>query len=212
MNYIKYEYESGNGWQVEVTSMSSIPGRRVEKFLGNLDFYMIRECTDLRGVRLYRYDWLSPYEHLFISDTAKNNRIKQYSSRIFNVQVGGVNALVHSWLNEMLLLVRAHCRFLGGNALLSFRVEQFALDGADGKNQVPPRAAFSTAFQTLIHISCNKKHDAKFATESAWIADPMSALRVRRRGAPLEERSVRVLVGRRRHSRHLTFLERVLQK
>ena len=50
--------------------------------------------------------------------------------------MGGLNAFVHRFLCEVLVMVRAHCWFLGGNALLSFKLTHTLLFDNSHKHQV----------------------------------------------------------------------------
>ncbi|XP_065094151.1 C2 domain-containing protein 5 [Ochlerotatus camptorhynchus] len=83
---------------VDITPLSYVPGGRVEKYLGNLDFFFIRECT-----------------------AVKEN--------------GGLSGFVHSFITEVLAVVRAHVTALGGNAMVSFYITELVLVDNMHKNQ-----------------------------------------------------------------------------
>ncbi|KXJ68219.1 hypothetical protein RP20_CCG005000 [Aedes albopictus] len=83
---------------VDITPLSYVPGGRIEKYLGNLDFFFIRECT-----------------------AVKEN--------------GGLSGFVHSFITEVLAVVRAHVTSLGGNAMVSFYMTELVLVDNLHKNQ-----------------------------------------------------------------------------
>lgn len=78
--------------------MGYVPGARVEKYMGNLNFFFIRESTSIR-------------------------------------ETGGVCGFVHSFITEVLAVVRAHATALGGNAILAFSMTEMFLDESIHKNQ-----------------------------------------------------------------------------
>lgn len=51
-------------------------------------------------------------------------------------QIGGYSNFVHSFINELLAIVRAHITALGGNAMVSYYMNEFSLLSASHKNQV----------------------------------------------------------------------------
>lgn len=79
--------------------MSCVPGGKVEKYLGNLNFFFIRECTSIR-------------------------------------ETGGICGFVHSFISEVLSIVRAHVTSLGGNAMIAFYLNDLTLHDNVHKNQV----------------------------------------------------------------------------
>lgn len=83
---------------VDVTPLSYVPGGKIEKYLGNLNFFFIRECTSIR-------------------------------------ENGGLSGFVHSFVTELLAVVRAHVSALGGNALVSYYISEMLLFDNPHKNQ-----------------------------------------------------------------------------
>uniref|UniRef100_A0A2M4AC52 Putative ca2+-dependent phospholipid-binding protein n=1 Tax=Anopheles triannulatus TaxID=58253 RepID=A0A2M4AC52_9DIPT len=87
-----------DGYGVDITPMSCVPGGKVEKYLGNLNFFFIRECTSIR-------------------------------------ETGGISGFVHSFISEVLSIVRAHVTSLGGNAMIAFYLNDLTLHDNVHKNQ-----------------------------------------------------------------------------
>ncbi|XP_071444840.1 uncharacterized protein [Hetaerina americana] len=83
---------------IEVTPLSYIPGGHIQQYLGNLNFFFIRESTCIR-------------------------------------ESGGLSGFVHSFMTEVLCIVRAHARALGGNALVAFSIVECVLLHNPHKNQ-----------------------------------------------------------------------------
>ncbi|KRG01645.1 uncharacterized protein Dmoj_GI22687, isoform B [Drosophila mojavensis] len=83
---------------VDLTPLSFIPGGRIDKYLGNLNFFFIRESTSIR-------------------------------------ENGGISGFVHSFITELLAVVRAHIASLGGNAMVSFYLTELILFDNQHKNQ-----------------------------------------------------------------------------
>ncbi|XP_055637373.1 C2 domain-containing protein 5 [Toxorhynchites rutilus septentrionalis] len=83
---------------VDITPLSYVPGGKIEKYLGNLDFFFIRECT-----------------------AVKEN--------------GGISGFVHSFITEVLAVIRAHVTALGGNAMVTFYMTELVLVDNLHKNQ-----------------------------------------------------------------------------
>jgi uncharacterized protein YbjQ (UPF0145 family) len=50
-------------------------------------------------------------------------------------QIGGYSNFVHSFINELLAIMRAHITALGGNAMVSYYMNEFTLLSAAHKNQ-----------------------------------------------------------------------------
>lgn len=78
--------------------MGYVPGARLDKYMGNLNFFFIRESTSIR-------------------------------------ESGGVCGFVHSFIMEVLAVVRAHVVALGGNAMVAFYMTEMILDESIHKNQ-----------------------------------------------------------------------------
>lgn len=83
---------------IELTPLCHIPGSNINHYLGNLDFFFIRESTSIR-------------------------------------ESGGLNGFMHSFLTEVLAIVRSHVSGLGGNAMTSLHLTQNVLLYNPHKNQ-----------------------------------------------------------------------------
>lgn len=83
---------------VDITPLSHIPGGTIDKYLGNLNFFFIRETTSIR-------------------------------------EEGGPSGIVHSFVSEVLAILRAHVTALGGNALIAFFTSETILIHNLHKNQ-----------------------------------------------------------------------------
>jgi hypothetical protein len=79
--------------------LSYVPGGKIEKYLGNLNFFFIRESTSVR-------------------------------------ENGGISGFVHSFITEVLAVIRAHVTALGGNAMVAFYMTELNLVDNMHKNQV----------------------------------------------------------------------------
>lgn len=78
--------------------MGYVPGARMDKYIGNLNFFFIRESTSIR-------------------------------------ESGGICGFVHSFITEVLAVVRAHVTALGGNAMVAFYMTEMILNESIHKNQ-----------------------------------------------------------------------------
>ena len=83
---------------VDITPLSYLPGGRIERYLGNLNFFFIRESTSIR-------------------------------------ENGGLSGFTHSFVMEVLAIVRAHISALGGNAMVAFFMTKCVLLHSPHKNQ-----------------------------------------------------------------------------
>ncbi|EFN78199.1 C2 domain-containing protein 5 isoform X2 [Harpegnathos saltator] len=83
---------------VDITPLSYLPGGRIERYQGNLNFFFIRESTSIR-------------------------------------ENGGLSGFTHSFVMEILAIVRAHITALGGNAMVAFSMTQCVLLHSPHKNQ-----------------------------------------------------------------------------
>ncbi|XP_076290248.1 C2 domain-containing protein 5 isoform X1 [Lasioglossum baleicum] len=83
---------------VDITPLSYLPGGRIERYLGNLNFFFIRESTSIR-------------------------------------ENGGLSGFTHSFIMEVLAIVRAHITALGGNAMVAFFMTKCVLLHSPHKNQ-----------------------------------------------------------------------------
>ncbi len=84
---------------VDLTPLCYVPGGKIDKYLGNLDFFFIRESTSVK-------------------------------------ENGGISGFVHSFITEVLAIVRANVTALGGNAMVSFYMTEMILVDNPHKNQV----------------------------------------------------------------------------
>ncbi|XP_030572145.1 C2 domain-containing protein 5 isoform X2 [Drosophila novamexicana] len=80
---------------VDLTPLSFIPGGRIEKYLGNLNFFFIRESTSIR-----EYGGISGFVHGFITELLAVVRAHIAS-------LGG-NAMVSFYLTELMLFDNQH--------------------------------------------------------------------------------------------------------
>jgi hypothetical protein len=83
---------------VDLSVLSYVAGGKIEKYLGNLNFFFIRESTSVR-------------------------------------ENGGICGFVHSFITELLAIVRANVTCLGGNAMTSFYMTELILVDNPHKNQ-----------------------------------------------------------------------------
>ncbi|XP_055848017.1 C2 domain-containing protein 5 isoform X2 [Episyrphus balteatus] len=83
---------------IDITPLTYVPGGKIEKYLGNLNFFFIRESTSVR-------------------------------------EIGGISGFVHSFITELLAVVRAHITTLGGNAMVAFYMTELILVDNQHKNQ-----------------------------------------------------------------------------
>lgn len=84
---------------VDLTPLCYVPGGKIDKYLGNLNFFFIRESTSVK-------------------------------------ENGGISGFVHSFITEVLAIVRANVTALGGNAMVSFYMTEMILVDNPHKNQV----------------------------------------------------------------------------
>uniref|UniRef100_A0A8D8LCW9 C2 domain-containing protein 5 n=1 Tax=Cacopsylla melanoneura TaxID=428564 RepID=A0A8D8LCW9_9HEMI len=101
---------------VDITPLSHIPGGRIEKYLGNLNFFFIRESNCIR-------------EMLPIGLCRRSEHVQD------SEQSGGLSGFVHSFVTEVLAILRAHVTALGGNAMVSYTMTHCILLNNQGKNQ-----------------------------------------------------------------------------
>ncbi|XP_065349895.1 C2 domain-containing protein 5 isoform X1 [Cloeon dipterum] len=98
-NLLKNSHEPPTGrYGVDITPLNFVPGAKIEEYLGNLNFFFIRESNSIR-------------------------------------EIGGYCNFVHGFINELLAIVRAHITALGGNAMVSYYMNEFTLLSAAHKNQ-----------------------------------------------------------------------------
>lgn len=83
---------------VDITPLSYVPGATIEQYLGNLNFFFIRETTSIR-------------------------------------EEGGLSGFIHSFVTEVLAIVRSHVTALGGNALVAYFMTECVLNHNLHKNQ-----------------------------------------------------------------------------
>ncbi|KAK6636917.1 hypothetical protein RUM43_010581 [Polyplax serrata] len=83
---------------VDITPLPYVPGGKIERYLGNLNFFFIRESTCIR-------------------------------------EGGGLGGFIHSFITEVLAIVRAHVTALGGNAMVAYFMSECFLYHYPHKNQ-----------------------------------------------------------------------------
>ncbi|KAL7046610.1 hypothetical protein ACKWTF_002655 [Chironomus riparius] len=83
---------------VDISPLSFVPGAKIEKYLGNLNFCFIRETQNVRDY-------------------------------------GGICGFVHTFITELLSIVRAHIHILGGNMLIAYYMTELILIDNPHKNQ-----------------------------------------------------------------------------
>ncbi|XP_076763814.1 C2 domain-containing protein 5 isoform X1 [Xylocopa sonorina] len=108
---------------VDITPLSYLPGGRIERYLGNLNFFFIRESTSIR-------------------------------------ENGGLSGFTHSFVTEVLAIVRAHITALGGNAMVAFFMTKCVLLHSPHKNQG----------QCLINVGGDVVSVSYFADEKHCVA------------------------------------------
>lgn len=112
----------GSGWgtasrHIEIIPTSHVPGRRITRHIGFVNVVLIRETSAVRGGD----------EGLPGTEPARGT---------------GSCWFAHTVFAEIKATLRAHVSALGGNALTSYRIEQFCLSESVAKNQA----------QCLIHV------------------------------------------------------------
>ncbi|XP_058814774.1 C2 domain-containing protein 5 isoform X7 [Topomyia yanbarensis] len=111
---------------VDITPLCYIPGGKIEKYLGNLDFFFIRECTAVK-------------------------------------EIGGISGFVHSFIAEVLAVIRAHVTALGGNAMVAFYMTELILVDNLHKNQCVSVDILLIRFVAAVHsiLSRNKHYNCR---------------------------------------------------
>ncbi|XP_063241402.1 C2 domain-containing protein 5 isoform X3 [Bacillus rossius redtenbacheri] len=97
-NKLHHTPPRGGRYGVDITPLCYIPGGKIERYLGNLNFFFIRESTGIR-------------------------------------ECGGLSGFVHSFVTEVLAIVRAHVTALGGNAMVAYFISECILYHSPHKNQ-----------------------------------------------------------------------------
>ncbi|KAK4872034.1 hypothetical protein RN001_016158 [Aquatica leii] len=83
---------------IDITPLSYVPGGKIERYLGNLNFFFIRETTSIR-------------------------------------EEGGLSGFIHTFVTEVLAIVRAHIAALGGNAMVGYYMTECVFSHSLHKNQ-----------------------------------------------------------------------------
>lgn len=104
---------------VDITPLSYIPGGTIEKYLGNINFFFIRETTSIR-------------------------------------EEGGPSGFVHSFISDILAILRAHVTALGGNALIAFSFSEPILINNLHKNQ---GQCLVNVGGDVVYVSYNKDYN-----------------------------------------------------
>lgn len=103
---------------VDITPLSFVPGAKIEKYLGNLNFCFIRETQNVRD-----YGGICGFVHSFITEVENfENTFCIYSNEF-------------SFLIQLLSIVRAHINILGGNMMIAFYMTELLLVDNPHKNQ-----------------------------------------------------------------------------
>ncbi|KAF5288351.1 hypothetical protein FQA39_LY15441 [Lamprigera yunnana] len=84
---------------IDITPLSYVPGERIQRYLGNLNFFFIRETTSIR-------------------------------------EEGGLSGFIHTFVTEVLAIVRAHIAALGGNAMVGYYMTECVFSHSLHKNQI----------------------------------------------------------------------------
>ena len=113
---------------INMTPAPFIPGARIDHHLGSLNFFFIRESTNIREVCINIY---LDYE------------VKLY---VFISQTGGLSTFVQRFLSEVLGILRAHVSSLGGNAVTSYFMSSCILSHVPHKNQVKEYMSYVDMF------------------------------------------------------------------
>ncbi|XP_034253611.1 C2 domain-containing protein 5 isoform X2 [Thrips palmi] len=103
---------------VDITPLSYIPGGKIDRYLGNLNFFFIRESTAIR-------------------------------------ESGGLSGFIHSFIADVLAIVRAHVTALGGNAMVAYFISENVLLHNPHKNQG----------QCLINVGGDVVHASYYSTD-----------------------------------------------
>ncbi|XP_077965971.1 C2 domain-containing protein 5-like [Styela clava] len=95
---------------IEIVPMCYVPGRRIQRHIGFVNMFLIRETSAVRGGE----------ERLPGTELQRGT---------------GSNWFAHTVFAEVQAMLRAHVSALGGNALTSYRIEQCTLSESVAKNQ-----------------------------------------------------------------------------
>ena len=108
-----------------MTPLTYVPGAKVDKYLGNLNFLLIRETSSLREI-----GGLSRYIRMFI--LAKNGLKSAVRKKILFY----LCSFVQWFISEVYSIVRSHVSALGGNAIVSYFMSEFVVTQNMHRNQV----------------------------------------------------------------------------
>lgn len=136
---------------VKMTPLSFLPGTRIDKYLGIINMFFIRETTSLREVRGRKPGPRSSLVFIprwFLTFTCVC---------VFSHQEGGVSGFLHSFIAEVFAMVRAHVAALGGNAVVSYSMKECVFMENPNKNQVRKSRTTTTT---------KKNKQINFATQS----------------------------------------------
>lgn len=106
---------------VDISPLSYVPGAKVEKYLGNLNFCFIRETQNVR-----EYGGICGFVHSFITEVS-----------IILIPLLLLTVIIHFnfIFFQLLSIVRAHINILGGNMMLAFYMTELILVDNPHKNQ-----------------------------------------------------------------------------
>lgn len=133
---------------VDITTLTYIPNGKIDKYLGNLKFFFIRESTSIR-----ENGGISGFVHSFITEVMDCFfHLRAFS--IFRTFSG------FRFVFQLLAVVRAHITAIGGNAMVSFYMSELTLLDNPHKNQVHRAFSSSSQFKTMITIRSLKNRSA----------------------------------------------------
>ena len=103
---------------IEVSSLSFVPGTRTLRTIGRLCLHFVKECSTTA------YPWL--FNH---SNHSADHHVS--SGDPYAMHLSGMGTFMHIFGAECLAMIKAHVAALGGNALVAFRFENMiAVDGS----------------------------------------------------------------------------------
>lgn len=105
---------------VHSSSLPSLPGYKVTRYLGIINLFLIRESTSVGEVSPSHW-WFDGLTKIAPRSTTQRTR---------------ANSFLHVFMLEALSVARAHVAALGGNALLSYRLSEVVFIEHPQKRQV----------------------------------------------------------------------------
>lgn len=140
--------------KVEITPMFSVPGGCIERYLGNVNLFLIRESLSIR-------------------------------------ENGGLNYFIQVFIGEVHAVLRAHVLALGGNALISFRMNKMVLLDSPHKNQGQILLNVCGDVVEVAYkednLSSFENRPAKFNRSTSCCEETVSKKQVHRRSASIND-------------------------